>query len=75
MDIPAIDLIRTSSNSTNNDYRLTDALELYLRLKGTDKDKTFIRTANRNTEYVIQVWVISQLLLIPHLKPLNSEIG
>ena len=34
---------------------LTDALELYLNLKGIDKDKTFIRTANRNTEYVIQV--------------------
>ena len=26
-----------------------------LKLKGTNKDKTFIRTANRNTEYVIQV--------------------
>ena len=55
MDIPAINLIRTSSNSTNNDYRLSDALELYLQLKGIDKDKTFIRTAHRNTEYVIQV--------------------
>ena len=55
MDIPAINLVRTSSNSTNNDYMLTDALDLYLKLKGIDKDKTFIRTANRNTEYVIQV--------------------
>ncbi len=55
MDIPAINLIRTSSNSTNNDYMLTDALDLYLKLKGTNKDKTFIRTAHRNTEYVIQV--------------------
>ena len=55
MDIPAINLIRTSSNSTNNDYMLTDALDLYLKLKGIDKDKTFIRTAHRNTEYVIQV--------------------
>ena len=54
MDIPAINLIRTSSNSTNNDYMLTDALDLYLKLKGTNKDKTFIRTAHRNTEYVIQ---------------------
>ena len=26
-----------------------------MKLKGIDKDKTFIRTANRNTEYVIQV--------------------
>ena len=55
MDIPAINLIRTSSNSTNNDYMLTDALDLYLKLKGIDKDKTFIRTAHRNTEYVIQL--------------------
>ena len=55
MDIPAINLIRTSSNSTNNDYKLTDALDLYLKLKGTNKDKTFIRTAHRNTEYVIKV--------------------
>jgi integrase len=55
MDIPAINLLRTGSNPSNNDYMLTDALELYLKLKGIDKDKTFIRTANRNTEYVIQV--------------------
>ena len=55
MDIPAINLVRTGSNPSNNDYMLTDALELYLKLKGIDKDKTFIRTANRNTEYVIQV--------------------
>ena len=55
MDIPAINLIRTSSNSTNDDYKLTDAFDLYLKLKGTNKDKTFIRTAHRNTEYVIQV--------------------
>jgi integrase len=55
MDIPAINLLRTGSNPSNNDYMLTDALDLYLKLKGIDKDKTFIRTANRNTEYVIQV--------------------
>ena len=55
MDIPAINLLRTGSNPSNNDYKLTDALDLYLKLKGIDKDKTFIRTANRNTEYVIQV--------------------
>ena len=55
MDIPAINLLRTGSNPSNNDYMLTDALDLYLKLKGTNKDKTFIRTAHRNTEYVIQV--------------------
>ncbi|MDA9314249.1 tyrosine-type recombinase/integrase [Alphaproteobacteria bacterium] len=55
LDIPAINLLRTGSNSTNNEFTLTDALDLYLKLKGIDKDKTFIRTANRNTEYVTQV--------------------
>jgi integrase len=55
LDIPAINLLRTGSNSTNNEFTLTDALDLYLKLKGIDKDKTFIRTAHRNTEYVIQV--------------------
>ena len=55
MDIPAINLVRTDSNHTNNSFVLTDALDLYLKLKGTNKDKTFIRTAHRNTEYVIKV--------------------
>ncbi|MAP50972.1 MAG: integrase, partial [Rhodospirillaceae bacterium] len=55
MDIPAINLLRDTSDSNNNGFMLTDALDLYLKLKGTDKDKTFIRTAHRNTEYVIQV--------------------
>ena len=49
MDIPAINLLRTGSNLTNDDFMLTDALDLYLKLKGIDKDKTFIRTAHRNT--------------------------
>ena len=34
---------------------LSDALSLYLSLKGAGKDKVFIRTANRNIGYVIQV--------------------
>ena len=55
IDIPAINLLRTGSNPNSNDYMLTHALDLYLKLKGIDKDKTFIRTAHRNTEYVIQV--------------------
>ena len=55
LDIPAMNLIRMDINDTDNGFRLSDALDLYLKLKGIDKDKTFIRTANRNTEYVIQV--------------------
>ncbi len=55
LDIPAMNLIRMDVIDTDNEFRLSDALDLYLKLKGIDKDKTFIRTANRNTEYVIQV--------------------
>ena len=55
LDIPAMNLIRMDINDTDSGFRLSDALDLYLKLKGIDKDKTFIRTANRNTEYVIQV--------------------
>jgi len=55
LDIPAMNLIRMDINDTDNGFRLSDALDLYLKLKGIDKDKTFIRTAHRNTEYVIQV--------------------
>ena len=29
--------------------------DLYLRYKGKGKDKTFVRTANRNIEYIIKV--------------------
>ena len=50
-----MNLIRMDINDTDNGFRLSDALDLYLKLKGIDKDKTFIRTANRNTEYIIQV--------------------
>ena len=32
-----------------------NALDLYLRLKGEGKDKTFIRTSTRNVEYIIKV--------------------
>ena len=35
--------------------RLSEACELYLRLKGVGKDKVFIRTANRNTQYVTKL--------------------
>ena len=30
-------------------------MDLYLKLKGDGKDKTFIRIANRNIEYIIKV--------------------
>ena len=55
MDIPTIHLVRSNDVEEDSSPTISDALELYLRLKGIDKDKTFIRTANRNLEYIIKV--------------------
>ena len=41
--------------NVNDTLRLSEACELYLRLKGVGKDKVFIRTANRNTQYVTKL--------------------
>ena len=55
MDIPAIHLVSSNEDSDDSSPNITDALDLYLRLKGQTKDKTFIRTANRNIEYIVKV--------------------
>ena len=55
MDIPAIHLVSSNEDSDDSSLNITDALDLYLRLKGQGKDKTFIRTANRNIEYIVRV--------------------
>ena len=55
MDIPAINLFKPNENVDDSSPNINDALDLYLRLKGIDKGKTFIRTANRNVEYIIKV--------------------
>ena len=55
MDIPAIHLVSSNENVDDSSPNINDALDLYLRLKGIDKGKTFIRTANRNVEYIIKV--------------------
>ena len=55
MDIPAIHLLSSSEELDDDSPNITDALALYLRLKGDGKDKTFIRTASRNIEYIIKV--------------------
>ena len=55
MDIPAIQVVRSNDNLQDNTIKLSKACELYLRLKGAGKDKVFIRTANRNTGYVIKL--------------------
>ena len=56
MDIPAIHLMRPEAASKEgNTPTLSDALDLYLKLKGVGKDKVFVRTATRNVEYVVKV--------------------
>ena len=55
MDIPAIQVVRANDEANDATLRLSEACELYLRLKGMGKDKVFIRTANRNTQYVTKL--------------------
>jgi integrase len=55
MDIPAIQVVKSSDVHKNDTLLLSQACELYLRLKGVGKDKVFIRTANRNTQYVTKL--------------------
>ena len=55
MDIPAIQVVKSGDTHVNDTLRLSEACELYLRLKGGGKDKVFIRTANRNTQYVTKL--------------------
>ena len=55
MDIPAIQVVRASDEANDATLRLSEACELYLRLKSGGKDKVFTRTANRNTQYVTKL--------------------
>ncbi|MDA9806801.1 tyrosine-type recombinase/integrase [Alphaproteobacteria bacterium] len=57
MQIPAEHLLvsKPAVNSNSNAPLLSEALSTYLNLKGEGKDKTFIRGANRNIKYVIDL--------------------
>ena len=57
LDIPALHLLRDRPLSTTQSSceTLSEALELYLRLKGVGKDKTFHRGAERNVQSVIEL--------------------
>ena len=49
IDIPAISLLRTVAKADDDSsFVLSDALALYLKLKSTNRDKVFARTAHRN---------------------------
>ena len=56
LDIPALHLLRDKPlSATSSSMTLSEALELYLRLKGSNKDKVFHRGAERNIKSVIDV--------------------
>ena len=56
MNVPAGDKIKLDGAINDDDTpKISDALDLYLRLKGAGKDKVFFRTAKRNIRYVIKV--------------------
>jgi integrase len=57
IDIPAFHLLRGEPQklSQSSCMTLTEALDLYLRLKGVNKDKTFHRGAERNIQSVVDV--------------------
>ena len=57
LDVPAFHLLRSEHQklSQSSGMTLSDALELYLRLKGVNKGKVFHRGAERNIQSVIDV--------------------
>jgi len=55
MDVPSVDKVKLDNVINDDTPKISEALELYLRLKGAGKDKVFFRTAKRNIRYVIKV--------------------
>ena len=57
MQVPAEHMLvsKPPVNSNSNAPLLSEALSTYLKLKGEGKDKIFIRAANRNIKYVIEL--------------------
>ena len=55
MDIPAIEVVKSNIGlDDDSSPLLSEALALYLRLKGVGKGDVFARTATRNNGYVIE---------------------
>ena len=52
MDIPAVCLANSRDELRKEAPTLSDALKMYLRLRGKSDDREFNRTAERNVEYV-----------------------
>ena len=76
IDIPALHLLRGKPPlpSQSSCMQLTEALDLYIRLKGVSKDKVFKRGAERNIQSVVMYWVIDHWMNTHPLMPLTSEI-
>jgi integrase len=57
MQVPAQHMLvsKPPINSNSNAPLLSEALTTYLKLKGEGKDKIFVRAANRNIKYVIEL--------------------
>ena len=57
MQVPAEHMLvsKPPVNSNSNAPLLSEALSTYLKLKGEGKDKIFVRAANRNIKYVIEL--------------------
>ncbi len=57
MQVPAQHVLvsKPPINSNSNAPLLSEALTTYLKLKGEGKDKIFVRAANRNIKYVIEL--------------------
>ena len=57
MQVPAQHMLvsKPPVNSNSNAPLLSEALSTYLKLKGEGKDKIFVRFANRNIKYVIEL--------------------
>ena len=57
VDVPALHLLRDRPLKVSQSccIRLTEALDLYLRLKGVGKDKVFKRGAERNIQSVVDI--------------------
>jgi len=57
IDIPGLHLIKNNLQASPNSscMKLSEALEVYLKLKGFNKDKTFYMGAKRNIKYVIDL--------------------
>ena len=48
MDVPSVDKVKLDNIINDDTPKISEALELYLKLKGIEKDKVFFRTARRN---------------------------